>query len=67
MGRHATSGIKQRKRTTVYLTKEIARSVDLAYIDAQKDLGRLLDKTLFVDALLTVGLNHTNETQSLLG
>jgi hypothetical protein len=66
MGRRTTSDIKKRKRTTVYLTGELSRAIDLAYIEAQKNLSRRLDKTIFVDALFKAGLNHAKETQMLL-
>jgi len=66
MGRSTTSGIKARKRTTIYLTDDLVEALDLAHIYAQQRLSRRVDKTLFLDALLKAGLKHPKDIQSLL-
>ena len=66
MGRQTTSGIKQRKRTTVYLLNELVEAVDIAHIHVQQKLSRRVDRTLFFDALLKTGLKHPREIQRLI-
>jgi len=66
MGRLVTSGIKARKRTTVYLTDDLVEALDLAHIHVQQKLSRRVDKTLFLDALLKAGLKHPKDIQSLI-
>ncbi len=66
MGRLVTSGIKERKRTTVYLTDDLVEALDLAHIHVQQKLSRRVDKTLFLDALLKAGLKHPKDIQSLI-
>lgn len=66
MARRETSGIKQRKKTTVYLTEAINKAVDIAYIGTQHKLRLRLDKTIFIDALITAGLEHPEEIKTLL-
>lgn len=67
MGRLVTSGIKARKRTTIYLTDDLVQALDLAHIQVQKRLNRRVDRTLFLDALLKAGLRHPKEIQRLIG
>ena len=67
VGRQATSGIKERKPTTFYLTVRLAEALELAHIETQHSLRRRVDKTLFFDALLEAGLKHPEEILSWLG
>jgi hypothetical protein len=67
VGRQVTSGIKQRRRATVYLTNDLVEALDLAHIQTQQSLRRRVDRTLFVDALLKTGLKHPEEILSLMG
>ena len=67
MGRKITSGIKQRKRATVYLKSDQWIAMDKAHISVEHELGCRVDRTLFVDALFATGLNHPKEIQRLLG
>ena len=66
MGRLVTSGIKSRKRTTIYLTDDLVEDLDLAHIHVQHKLSRHVDKTIFLDALLKTGLKHPEDIQSLI-
>jgi hypothetical protein len=58
MGRQATSGIKERKRVTIYITDRLVKAIDLTHIQTQQSLGHRIDRTLFIDALLQAGLNN---------
>ena len=61
LGRRATSAIKQRKRTTVYLMPELDKRIETAYIKTLNDIGYQVDKTRFLDALIETGLSHSKD------
>ena len=67
MGRRATSVIKERKRTTVYLMPELDKRIKRAYIKTLNDIGYQVDKTRFLDALLETGLRHSKDITKRLG
>ena len=67
MGRPVTSGIKGRKRTTVYLTRAMAEDVMSAQVRVEQGLNRHVDRTLFMDALLKAGLRHPEDIKDSLG
>jgi hypothetical protein len=61
LGRRATSLIKDRKRTTLYLMPDLDTRVRTAYIRALNVLGYQIDKTRFFDALIETGLKHSDD------
>jgi hypothetical protein len=67
LGRRATSAIKQRKRTTLYLMPDLDSRIETAYIKALNAVGHQIDKTRFLDALIETGLGHSDDITKLLG
>lgn len=61
MGRAVTADIKSRKKVTIYPSYEICGAYVLQHIELQGRLGRYIDKTIHLDAVLTVGMRHVDE------
>jgi len=66
VGRPPTSKIKERKKVNFYLKKEVDTLVEQQHIEVQSRLGRRVDKALFQEALVKVGLDRTDEVIELL-
>lgn len=66
MGRPPTSRVKERKKVNFYLKKEVDRLIEQRHIEVQGSLSRRVDKILFLEALVKVGLDHTEEVLELL-
>jgi hypothetical protein len=61
MGRIATCNIKTRKKISVYPSHQICEALQLQHIELQSRLGSHIDKTLHLDAILSVGMRHIDE------
>jgi hypothetical protein len=66
LGRKATSLIRERKRTTLYLMPDLDKRVERTYIKTLSVLGYQIDKTRFLDALIETGLIHAKDIAILL-
>ena len=66
MGRPPTSKVKERKKVNFYLKQEVDSLIEQQHIQVQSSLSRKVDKILFLEALVKVGLDHTEKVIELL-
>ena len=66
MGRPPTSKVKELKKVNFYLKQEVDNLIEQQHIQVQSSLSRKVDKILFLEALVKVGLDHTEKVIELL-
>jgi len=61
MARPITCDIKTKPKKTYHLSEETIRLMERCRIEVEHDLGRHIEVTHFVNALIVVGTVHLNE------
>ena len=62
--KRVTPTVNDRKAVTIYPTNDVIKAYTLNHIELQYRMGEYIDKTIFCDAVLTVGMRHMDEVKA---